>query len=745
MRRLSSGRRRFLKVGISGAGALVLAPLLRAEPAPPGLPPELLGDELVELGPFIRIERDNRVVIGNPVCEVGQGDVTVLPMLVAEDLDVDWQQVQVIALPWGYVRTAGGTGNLYGDQYGPRQHPAARWQALREAGASARWMLLRAASLQWNVAPGQLWSDAGHVHGPGGRRLSYGELAAAAARIPPPEIAPPLRAPTGWQVIGTPQASANAAAVVTGRLRHASDEFGADALIAVIARSPFPGGTLHALADGEARRVAGVVDVLTLPAAGRTLAGGAPLAAGVAVLARHSWAALQARERLEIEWNPGPELPGSNELSSRGVAFASDPEAGVEARRDGDPDAALAAAARVVSARYLMPFVAHDMAEPPVAIADVRSDRVRLVAAVEDPDATAHLAAGLTGLPLQAVEIRMPQGGGSFGRRLRNDWVAEAVLLSREAARPVKLVWTRDDALHHDFYRPFAVASLQAGLDRRGFITGWSHRCAATAPDMGAAPVWQGCMAADAFPAGLVADLERRFLPLENSLPLGPWLGGAGIFDAFATESFIDELAVATRRDALELRLELLDRAPRMAGPEANGAAFDTWRMARALQRCADRLGWGRRRSDGHGLGLACHHAGGALAAVGLEVSVRGERLVLHKAVVTVAAGAVVNPRTLEARVTTALTAALSDAMYGEVRIVDGQVRPGTRGQYRQLGMAGAPRVVEVENIAAEIAPVRIDDVVAAAAAPALANAVYAGTTARVRRLPLMPEFLRLL
>jgi len=735
---IDASRRRFLAVSLAAGGALLLRVRVRdAHAAPtPGVPPELLGDDLTELGPFLRIERDNRIVIGARTCETGTGVRTAQAMLIAEDLDVDWEQVTVVALPYGY-RDDGG--NRYGSQtIGRGAGLDATWTELRRAGATARWLLVQAAAREWSLDPASLRTESGQVFAPDGRRLTYGALARAASTVDPPAQPPPLKMDSGLRIIGTPTRTADGVALVTGASRFGIDEYAANALTAVIARCPHPGGTLVRFDDGEARKVSGLVDVTRIE--------GPDIAPGVAVVADHTWAALQARERLAIEWKPGPWADASSAALASAAQAALDGEApGETVRRDGDPAALRRKAARTIEARYELPFLAHATMEPPAALVDIRNDRARLVAPVEDPDAASQRIAALTGLPRARIEIRMPRGGGSFGRRMQVDYIAEAVRVAQAVGKPIRLMWTRGDDLAHDTFRPFGVHALRATLDRRGRITGWSHRCAATPHQRDGAdmtPSWTGCLDADSFPAGLLADVEQVFHPLEAPLPRTDPRWATQAFATFAIESFIDEIAVATRQDALALRLALLGEPRRL---DLGGRGYDTGRLAEVLRRCAARIGWGVRRSDGHGIGIACHQGGGGYIAHGFEASVEGERLVLHRAVVVADVGRMVNPLGTQMLLEDGTLDGIATTLHQAITVRDGRVLQHDLRDYGLMRRAQAPREVEVEIVDSGAAPARASTIAPVSAAPALANAVYAATTVRVRKLPLMPELMRML
>lgn len=745
-------RRRLLVAGLGLGGALLVG--WRLPQASAATPPELLGDDLTTLTDFVLIERDNHVVIGARGCETGQGVVTALPMLIADQLDIGWSQVRVIQLDYGYVPGAAGADDRYGEQRTIGSHSIAQgWNDLRQAGALARWLLVQAAADEWRLDAATLRTEAGNVIAPDGRTLSYGALARSAASIDLPDPLPTPRAPVEGGLIGRPTRTVDARAVVTGRARYGVDAYLAGALVAVVLRCPHLDGTLVSFDDEETRRVPGVRDVIALPGPNANAPRRGPLAAGVAVLADNSWAALRGRERLKATWKPGPWANESNaSLRERADRLLDEQRDSVTVRRDGDFAGARARARRTVQARYEMPFLAHATAEPPSALIELRADGALLIAALEDPGDASRLINELTGIARENIQIRLTRAGGGFGRRLGNDFVAEAVLIAKSAGKAVKLMWTREDDLAHDVYRPFGVHELAAPLDRRDRIAGWAHRCAATPLNARNAspasePMWAGCMEPDGFPAGLLANLEKTFFSISSGMPRGHWRGGAHAFGAFAEQSFLDEIAEATRRDPLDLRLELLGEPRTIPYRGRGGPDFDTGRMANVLRLCAERIGWKQRSrsmaENGSGIGLACHFTFGGYAAHAFEVAPRGRALKILRAVCVADVGRVVNPLGLRAQLVGATIDGLSTALNLAITVKDGQVQQRGAADYPLLRMTHAPLEVDMQAVESDADPVGASEVGLPSVAPALANALFAATRRRIRTLPLLPEWAR--
>ena len=743
-------RRRFLFVGATAAGALLVG--WRSATAQQKLPYLGARDEPQQLGAFVRIESGGDIIIGARATEIGQGVKTSLPMLIAEELDVDWNRVRVEQLPYGYIDTDKGPSNRYGGQgAGGSDNIPSAWKELREAGAVARWLLVQAAAQRWNLDAAQLRTDSGAVIAPDSRRLGYGELAVDAAALDAPKDPVPLKSPDRFSIIGKPTRTVDAREIVTGQAQFGIDSYLTDTLFAVMLRCPLLDGTLGTLDDKEARKVPGVRDVVVIegPKPDAPLDG--ILASGVAVIADTTWAALKGREKLKVEWKAGPWAAESTAaLAARANELLDKNENAVPVRSDGDFAKAFKQAATRLEARYEMPFLAHATMEPPGATISVEKDKVLLIASLQSPGGASQLISKLTGIARKDIEIRLTRSGGGFGRRLKNDFVAEAVLIAKAAGKPVKLVWTRDDDLQHDFFRPFGVHAMSAALDKKKKLTGWSHRCAATPRNYrdrgmteGKVPQYIGCVEPDDFPAGLVANLEKSFFPVASGMPRGWWRGPIHTFHAFAVQSFIDEIAVATKQDAVQLRLDLLGPPRHLKYEDSDQPGFDTGRLAGVLQLAADSIGWKDKRNDGHGVGIACHFTFGGYAAHAFEVSVEKNELIIHRAICAVDVGRVVNPLGVEAQMMGATIDGVSTALNLAITVKDGQVQQRNFPDYPLLRMAQAPQSVEVHIVESTEEPSGAGEIGIPSAAPALANAIYAATTVRVRKLPMLAELKR--
>ncbi|HET6586665.1 MAG TPA: molybdopterin cofactor-binding domain-containing protein [Oleiagrimonas sp.] len=742
-------RRRFLKVMAGATGALIVGVgTVRAQDA--DIPLALLGDDFTRLGPYIRIEPDGRTFIGARDPDCGEGTHTSLPLIIADELDADWSKVSVLSLGPEVTRDNNVAHWRYGHQRsGNATSIPAAWDDLRQAGALARWLLVQTAARVGKVPANRLRCEKGHVVTPNGTRLDYGTLAADAAKQSPPSTPPALKTPDQYVLIGRGSGDVDAEAVVQGLTHYAIDHYPDEALTAVVVHCPWPGGSLASIDTHAALKVPGVEHVLQIkPEQGQPL-GSTPIAAGVAVLAKNTWAALKGRDQLKLTWKPGADADADTDalLKSARDLLDSKSVPTTHVRVDGDVEKAEKQARHHVEAVYTQPFVAHATAEPINCTARIDERSASLVVPTQDPQQALALVQRLTGLPAERIDITVPRVGGGLGRRLDHDFVAEAVMLSKASGKPVKLMWTRGEGLAHDYYRPLTVHKLQASLDRHGRLIGWRQHMASPSAlwHRGASDdhLWASEVDPDALPAGLVDNYESTWYSLESVLPRGPMRGGSNVVNTFVVEGFIDEIAKAIKRDPLEARHQLLGE-PRQI-PLKRGGTLDIGRLRAVLDLAAARIDWKKPRHNGHGLGIACHASYGGYCAHAMEVSVRGERLIVHRAVCAIDVGRVVNPIGLEAQAIGGTLFGIGTALGQAITVKDGQIQQHNLHDYPLARMAQLPHKVEVYSVESDAPPGGASPVAVSSAVPALANAVHAATTVRIRRLPLMPELLRLL
>lgn len=749
-------RRRFLKYAAGTAGALVIG-IGTAEALDRPPPLGLLGDAWAQVGPYLRIAADGRIFIGVRDPDNGEGTATSLARIIAEELDADWSRVIVEPLGLGVTQGNGEPKFTYGRQRsGDATSIPAAWADLRQAGALGRWLLLQAAARRLGVPAEQLRGENGMAVAADGRRISYADLASTAAGIDPPSSLPPLKQADRYQLVGQPAGDVDARAVVTGTLRYAFDENFGDSVIAVLARCPYPDGSLDNADREAAKKIEGVYDVIEIAPEQGQMPGLTAQAPALVVLARDTWTALSGRAALNATWKAGDNgEPPSSTLEQKALdLFGDDTITPATVRNDGDTATARKKAARALEATYFQPWVAHATAETPNCIVRLDPDTsVTVVAATQSPRQAYTVVQRMTGFRPDQIDIQVPRGGGGFGRRLEQDYIAEAmaIALARKADtirnRPIKVLWTRGDDFARDFYRPLAVHRLNASLDRKKNIVGWHQRMASPSALVGRATpnnrLWQSELVPDALPAGLVPNFRSDWYPLESKLARGEWRGSPHVTPTFASESFIDELAHAVKANPLDFRLALLG-APRQLPYNGRGGPIDTGRMANVLKLAADKLDWSRWLRSENGLGIACAYVFGAYVAHAIEVAPTADGIDIHRVVCVADVGRAINPLGLEAQLQGATMDALSTALNLAITVKDGKVQQAGFRDYPIAATQPMPYEVETVIVPSTADPSGASVVGVPSVAPALANAVFRATAVRVRRLPLLRELARL-
>jgi isoquinoline 1-oxidoreductase beta subunit len=710
-------RRDFLQVTATAAGGLLVLG---------ALPRTMHGLAGGSLGAFVEIGPDGVVTIAAKNPEIGQGVKTALPLIVAEELDVAWDRVRVVQADLD---------RRYGDQYaGGSDAVSEKFDRLRQAGATARHLLVAAAAARWGVAADSCRTELGTViHEATGRRLGYGGLAAEAARLPVPEKVP-LKPRSAYRLLGTRIRATDQPAIASGRVTYGIDARAPGMLRASVLHPPF-GHRLASLDSAAAERIAGVKRVVRIDPLPSPL----HLRQGVAVVADSTWAAIQAVRALQATWERAPGPPVDSE-AIRDAMHQAVLRPGEPVRNEGDVDRALGGAARVVEATYELPLLAHVPMEPINCLADVRPGRAEIWGPMQDPDGVRDLTARVTGIPITAITVHMTRAGGGFGRRLMSDYGAEAAYLSKAMGAPVQVLWTREEDLSQDFFRPCAVHRLRAGLDAGGRVVAWDHHLANPSryayAENGQPPVVSE-LYPDDFPAGFIPAFRLAYTHVPCGIPGGAWRSTLHSSNAFAVQSFVDELARATGKDPLTLRLELLGPPRRLDYKGHGGPVFDTGRLAGVLRLVAEKAGWGSPLATGRARGLAGHFTFGSYAAHVVEIARAPEGFRVERVVVAVDCGLVVNRSGAEAQVQGAVLEGISAALYGGVTVEGGRVRETNFDRYRLTRMREAPRV-ETWFVSSEAPPSGLGEPPLPPVAPALASAVFARTGERPRRLPLI-------
>jgi isoquinoline 1-oxidoreductase subunit beta len=705
----TTSRRTFLKAGAVAGAALVVEFRF--------VPRALAAEEGFAPNAFVRIAPDDSVTIVAKHLEMGQGVHTGLATVLADELDADWARVRVEDAPsdptrynnlaWGPVQGTGGSSGI-----------ANSWMQLRKAGATARAMLVSAAATKWGVPAASLTVDKGVVsHAATGRRATFGELATLAAAQPVPEEVP-LKDPRDWKLIGKTAPRVDSRTKTDGSARFTMDVYLPDMLTAVIARPPLFGATVKSIDKTAAMNVAGVTDVVEVPS-------------GVAVLAKGFWAARKGRAALRVEWDETKaERRGTAELVAEYRALTEKP--GVSARRDGDLAAGFAGAARTLEAVYEFPYLAHAPMEPLDCVVHLKGDRCEVWAGSQIQTLDQGTVAHVVGLPPAKVELHTLVAGGSFGRRATPtaDVAAEAGSIAKAIGgrQPVKLVWTREDDIRGGRYRPLFVHRLRAGLDSSGRIVAWEHRIVGQS-------FLKGTPFADMIKDGLdptaveggstlpyaIPNLSVELHSPDVGVPTLWWRSVGHTHTAFATETFLDELAHAAKRDPYELRRSLLEHHPRHRG---------------VLELAAQKAEWSRPLPAGRARGIALQESFSSFVAQVVEVSLRKDGLPkVERVVCAVDCGVAVNPDVIRAQMEGGIGFGLGAALWSEITLDKGRVVQSNFHDYRTLRIDDMPKV-EVHIVPSTEAPTGVGEPGVPLVAPAMANAFFHLTGQRVRRLP---------
>jgi isoquinoline 1-oxidoreductase beta subunit len=699
-------RRDFLNATAAAGGGLILALSLPGR-AGNSKSAAAAAQSGAQLNAWLKIGRDNSITVIVDRSEMGQGVYTALPMLLAEELNIDVGAIQIEAAPVGDAYVSPGNG---GQITGTSNSVQESWDKLRMAGATARTMLISAAAKRWQVDAASCHAENGRVINAQGKALSYGELAGAAAKEPVPKDLK-LKPKSSFQIIGKSRARIDTPGKVDG-----SAEFGLDVklpgmLHAVLAQSPVLGGKLTALDSSAAEKMPGVRKVLVT-------------SSGVVVVADHFWQALKARKALNATWDPGANARLDNAAIRAMLQKTAAAGAGLTARADGDAAAALKSAKQRLSAAYFVPLLAHATMEPMNCTADVKATGCDLYVGTQVQQVSQTTAATAAGLQPAQVRVFTTLIGGGFGRRLDVDFIPAAVEASKALGVPVKVTWTREDDMTHDTYRPPAYEEVSGGLDAAGKLVAWTLHI--TSPSITARmfPPVKGVddSVIEAAVNNLydVPNLAVSYSREEIGIDVGYLRSVSHAPNCFVIESFMDELAAVARMNPYDFRLQHLAKKPR---------------QRRVLQLAAERAGWGKAPA-GRYLGLALMEGYTTHLAQVAEISIDGGELTVHKITCVVDCGQMVNPRIVESQIESGIIFGLSAALWGEVTIAGGRVQQTNFNNYRLLRNGEAPEI-DVHLLDSDETPGGIGEAAVPLVAPALCNAIFTATGMRLRSLPI--------
>jgi isoquinoline 1-oxidoreductase beta subunit len=709
------GRRSFIKTSAAVGGGLLLTwygPHLALD----GATVAAAGKD-VAVNPFVRIGADETVTVIAAHSEMGQGVYTSLPMLLNEELQADWSKIHVEAAPVdkAYNHPVFGMQMTGGSTTSP-----AEWERYRKMGAVARVMLVQAAATQWNVGPETCSVKDGVVHHASGKRATYGSLAAAAAQLPAPASVP-LKSAKEFTVIGKSTRRLDTPSKTNGTAQFGLDVHVPGMLTAVVARPPVFGGRAIKVDATATLKITGVKAVEQIPS-------------GVAVIADGFWPAKLGRDKLNIEWDLGPNASLSTEQLLRDFSETSKTP-GTVAKKTGDPSGALQSAAKTITAEYNVPYLAHAMMEPLNCVVDLRADSCEIWTGTQFETVDHAAAAKTAGLPPEKVKLNTTLLGGGFGRRANpaSDFVVEAVEVAKVAKAPVKVVWTREDDLKGGWYRPMWHDRFAAGLDAQGEPVAWTHTIVGQSITAGTTfepyTIKNGV---DSTSVEGAADIIYGFKNLQVDLhspkigvPVQWWRSVGHSHTGFSVEAFFDEVAHAGGKDPYELRRKLLVNQPRMLA---------------VLDLAAKKANWGSKLAPGVGRGIAAHFSFDSYVAQVVEASVEKNGVVrVHRVVCALDCGTVINPDTVKAQMEGGIIFGLTAALKTEITLKDGRVEQNNFHDYQMLRIFESPEI-EVHLVPSTENPTGVGEPGVPPAAPALANAIFAATGKRIRRLPIRPS-----
>jgi len=739
----SIGRRHFLKSSALTGGGLVLgfscfvSCQTKTEEEVLAMP-----DEWFEMNSYLKIGDNGVVTIYTPNPEFGQNVRTSMPMLVAEELDVDWKKVIVEQAPFHAKK--------YGFQFtGGSRGINSRWEPLRMAGASARHMLRAAAAKQWEVPIEEVSTSEGVLHHTlSDRTTSYGEMAAASVDIPvPKEIK--LKEVKDFKIIGKSHKNVDAKNIVTGKPMFGLDYQAEGMLIAMIEHPPAFGMKLKWVDDAAVKAMPGIVDVVSINSFKEGYEkGGFDVNAFpelVAIVGNSTWEVMQAKKKLKVEWMPftaktetingfrGKEekhtpagLESTTEHNAQIEELASKP--GKIVRKDGNPEQAFKNAAKVIERSYSAPFLAHNTMEPLNAFAHVQEDKVKIAAPIQIPNFIMPTLASSLGIELENIEMELPRMGGGFGRKAYAHYVVEAALISQKVNAPVKLIYSREDDMTNGIYRPAYQATYKAAFDENNKLTA-IHIKAGGIPE---SPLF-----ANRFPAGALDNYLAEEWAIDSNITIGAFRAPRSNFMAGAEQAFLDEVAEAAGEDPIQFRLDLLQRAKENPVGEEND--YDAERYAGVLNLVREKSAWGNEKSNKH-RGISAYFCHNSYAAHVLDMEVKDGKPMVTNVCCAIDCGIVVNPDAAINMAEGAITDGIGNAFYGELTFKEGQPEKKNFHQYRMIRMGEAPKAIEVHFVKNEISPTGMGEPPFPPIFGAVANAIYKATGVRKYKQPFLGD-----
>lgn len=686
---------------------------------------------------YVSIHQDNSVEIASPVMEMGQHMKTAGPMLMADELDLDWQLVSFAKDCPAYLNRnkEGELGYKYSDMGTGGSHALRRnWDYMRKAGATVRQMLLEQAAEVLNVQVQQLTTEKSHViDTKSGKSIPYGTLAKAASHRKVDLDKVQLKDKSNYQIMGKDVTTIDIHDIVRGKPLFGIDENYPNALQVVIHRAPALGAKVKSFDKDAALAVKGVKDVIEVKPILEEYWGGQPkqvVASGIAVVATNLWSAMQGKKALNTQWQLSATYTKQNSQQQQ-QHFHQQVQSNAAAKtrkEEGDVELAFKNAKQINQQVYDTPLFAHACMEPFNCIADIRDEDATIVVGHQFPHDVAAAVEKITGIDGLNVEVISKRMGGGFGRRFEKDFLYEAISLSKILKHPVKVTWTREDEIEHDFFAPAYVMQVKASLDENDKINGWLHRQAQT----------RGGARDDCFPAKVVKNYKTEHFESDSLIPTGPWRGPGHMQWTFAVESMTDELAYMAKQDPLAFRLQLMQPYQDHEYKGWGAEVINSGRMAKCYESAAKMANWGRKLKKNHGLGIAGHFTFGSYAAFVIEVSVNeNDVLQIHDAWGAIDCGFAVNPNHVRNQMEGGFIDGLNAALFNKVNIVEGQVTNNNFNTLEWMRMTHSPNNVEVDIIQNDYPPTGVGEPPTAPAAAALANAIYAACGRRIRSLPI--------